>query len=136
MATRLVADELDLDLATLAAALLIIIVIVVDCAGACALGAAALSDGVAVGLGLVEVRRSLVVLIRDLSHFGCVCVFSKKLGISKTKSKGRQREKFDAARGRCRKKKEECKRTGVVNTSRGGGRGGEGKKECRKVMEE
>lgn len=93
MATRLVADKLDLDLATLAAALLILIVIVVDCAGACPLGAAALSDGVAVGLGLVEVRRSLVVLIRDLSHFGCVRVPSKRLGISKTKKEeGREKD--------------------------------------------
>ena len=73
MATRFIADKLNLDFAALAAALLIIIVVVVDCAGAWALGAAALRNSVAITdrLGLLEVgRRSLVVLIRDVGHFG------------------------------------------------------------------
>lgn len=70
MATRLVADELDLDLAALATALLVVIIIVV--VGAGTLHAARVIDGsvaVADVVSLVElVGRGLVVLIRDVGH--------------------------------------------------------------------
>lgn len=71
VSTRLVADELDLNLATLAAALLIIVVLVVGGGlsltlhAAGFLGCAAIADGVrVVKLG----RRGLVVLIGDVGH--------------------------------------------------------------------
>lgn len=71
VSARLVADELDLDLAALAAALLIIVVVVVVGGGTLALDATALRRGAAIadGVRLVEVvGRSLVVLIRDVGH--------------------------------------------------------------------
>lgn len=70
MATRLIADKLDLDLAALTAALLIIVVVVVHDGEAwplstTALGCRAVSDG----LCLVElVGRGLVVLLSDVGH--------------------------------------------------------------------
>lgn len=73
VATRLVADELDLDLATLAAALVVVIIVIFGCAGTGTLDAAILSDaGVAIAdrMRLVELgRRGLVVLISDVGHF-------------------------------------------------------------------
>lgn len=71
VATRLVANELDLDLATFAIALLIIIVVVVWCRSTLSLDTARLGSGVAIanGLGLVEfVGRGLVVLVGDVCH--------------------------------------------------------------------
>ena len=69
MATTLVADELDLDLTTLATALLVVIVVVVGGREPRALGAAALLGAAAPILRLLEVgRRRLVVLIRDVGH--------------------------------------------------------------------
>ena len=69
MATRLVTDELDLNLAALASALLIIIVVVV-CGGALALQAAVLAGGsIAIAMRLVELsRRRLLVLLCDVGH--------------------------------------------------------------------
>ncbi len=72
MAARLVADELDLDLAALAAALLVVVIVVVSRARAGALDAAGLGGGVAVAdrVGVVEVvRRGVVVLVSDVGHF-------------------------------------------------------------------
>ena len=66
VATRLITDELDLNLATLAAAFLIVIIVIVGSAGALALGAAALGD--VAGL-LQVVGRGLVVLIWVFGHF-------------------------------------------------------------------
>lgn len=71
MAARFVADELDLDLTTLAAALLVIVIVIVRSRRALALDAAALVGGTAVAnrLRLVELGgRILVVLVRDVGH--------------------------------------------------------------------
>lgn len=73
VATGLVVDELDLNLATLAAALLVIVIVVVGGAGTLALDASVLSDAAVANLRLVEVgRRGLVVLIGDVGHCGQV----------------------------------------------------------------
>ena len=71
MSARLVVDELDLDLATLAAALaILIVVVVVGGAGTRALDAAILRAGAVPDVRIVEFcRRRLVVLIRDVGHF-------------------------------------------------------------------
>ena len=71
MSARLVANELDLNLATLAAALLVVIIVVVGGAGAGALDAARLSGRVAIAeVAVVEFRgRFYVVLISDVGHF-------------------------------------------------------------------
>jgi len=73
VATRLVADELDLNLATLAAALFVVVVIVVGRARARALDATALCGGIvaiADRMRLVEFGgRRLVVLVGDVGHF-------------------------------------------------------------------
>lgn len=70
VAARLVADELDLNLATLPAALLIIIVVVVGGRRSLALDTARLGGGsTAIALRLFELgRRVLLVLIRDVGH--------------------------------------------------------------------
>lgn len=70
---RLVADELDLNLAALAVALVVVIVVVVGGRGALALDAAGLlgAAGVAVAadrLGVVEVGRRLLVMVGDVGH--------------------------------------------------------------------
>lgn len=71
VATRLVTDELDLNLATLAIALLVIIIIVVGCR-ASALNAATLTSN---WVAIADVRvikfggRRLVVGIGDVGHF-------------------------------------------------------------------
>jgi hypothetical protein len=71
--TRLVADKLDLNLATLAAALVIVvIIIVVGSALALALDTATLGSGGAVAVGIVEIAgRRLVVLVCNVGH----CLF-------------------------------------------------------------
>lgn len=73
VATRLVGDELDLNLATLAATFLIIVVVVVGGdAGSRALGATGVARRVAIAdrVGVVEVvGRSLIVLVGDVGHF-------------------------------------------------------------------
>lgn len=74
MTTRLVADELDLDLAALTATLLVIVVIVVGRARAGALNAAGLANVVVVAVAdsmrVVELGgRGLFVLIGDVGHF-------------------------------------------------------------------
>lgn len=76
VSTRLVADELDLDLATLAVALLVIIVVVVRCAGAGTLNTAAFgSSRGAVASVVIEVGgRRLVVLVRDVGHCVVACI--------------------------------------------------------------
>lgn len=71
MTPRLVADELDLNLAALTAALLVIIVVVVGRRWACALDAAALSGGAAIAdrVRVVKVGgRRLVVLVCNVCH--------------------------------------------------------------------
>lgn len=71
VATRLVADELDLNLATLAIALLIIIVVVVGGRGTLALHTTRFGRGAAIanGLGIVKLGgRGLVVLVGDVCH--------------------------------------------------------------------
>lgn len=70
MTARLVADELDLDLTTLAAALLVVVVVVVGAGrGPLALNAATLLGARIAILRLLEVGwRRLVVLIRDVGH--------------------------------------------------------------------
>jgi hypothetical protein len=73
--TRLVADKLDLNLATLATALLIVVIVVVGGAGAGTFDAATF-DRIAIAdrVRLVEVGRGgLVVLIRDVGHFFSCC---------------------------------------------------------------
>lgn len=74
MATRLIADELDFDLAALAAALLVVIIIVIGRGRAGALNAAGLvvvGIAIAHGMRLVELGgRGLFVLIGDVGHFG------------------------------------------------------------------
>lgn len=69
VAARLVADELDLNLATLAAALLVIVVVVVG-SWARSLDAAALVRvAIAHRVRVVELRgRRLVVLVGDVGH--------------------------------------------------------------------
>lgn len=57
VATRLVADELDFDLAPLATALLVVIIVVVGRARARTLDAAALSGAIADGMRIVELGR-------------------------------------------------------------------------------
>lgn len=72
MTTRLVGDELDLDLATLASALLIIIIVVLGNATTRPLDTAVLSTAVAIadGVGVVEVAGGgLIVLVCDVGHF-------------------------------------------------------------------
>ena len=72
MATRLVGDELDLNLAPLAATLLVIIVVVLSDAGSLTLhptrlgGGSAIADGVAV---VNVVGGGLVVLLGNVGHF-------------------------------------------------------------------
>lgn len=56
MATRLVADELDLNLATLAAALVVIVVLFISRRGALSLDAARVGCAIADGV-VVEVSR-------------------------------------------------------------------------------
>jgi hypothetical protein len=72
VATRLVGDELDLDLATLSATFLIIVVVVVGGdAGSRALRAAGVARRVAIAdsVGVVKVvGRSLIVLVGDVGH--------------------------------------------------------------------
>jgi hypothetical protein len=69
MAARLVADELDLNLATLTAALLIIIVVVVASWRTLALDTARLCGVAIANVLLIELgRRGLVVLICDVGH--------------------------------------------------------------------
>lgn len=70
MPTRLVADKLDLDLATLATALLVVVVvIIVGSALALTLDAATLGGGAAIAVAVVEVAgRLLVVLVGDVGH--------------------------------------------------------------------
>lgn len=72
MATRLVRDELDLDLPPLATGLVIIVVVVVGRRGPLALHAAVLASGVAIPNGvLVEGGgRSRIVLVGDVGHGG------------------------------------------------------------------
>ena len=88
VATRLVADELDLNLATLAAALLVLVILVVGGRGSLALDTARLGgSSVAIAVRLVELgRRGLLVLIRDVGHDGkrdfpeMCCVREKEKG--------------------------------------------------------
>lgn len=71
VAARLVADELDLNLATLAADLILIIVIVIGSGRTLALDATSLGGGRAIAnrVRLVEVGgRGLVVLVGDVCH--------------------------------------------------------------------
>ena len=69
VATRLVGDELDLNLATLASTLLIVVVVIVGHAGTGALDTARLGAAVADGMAVVEiVRRRLVVLVGNVGH--------------------------------------------------------------------
>jgi hypothetical protein len=67
VATRLVADELDLDLATLATALVVVVVVVIRGGLALALDTASL--GGPIGLLVLElIWRGLVVLFSDVGH--------------------------------------------------------------------
>jgi len=69
--TRLVADELDLDLAALASALLVVVVIVVGRARSLALDSAIFASGGAIadGVRVVEIRgRRIFVMIGDVGH--------------------------------------------------------------------
>ncbi len=71
VSARLVADELDLNLAALASALLVIVVVVVGRRSTLALDAARLGWRAAIAnrVGVVEVGgRALVVLIGDVGH--------------------------------------------------------------------
>lgn len=71
VAARLVADELDLNLATLASALFVIVVVVVGRRRALALDAARLGGRAAIAnrVGVVEVAgRALLVLFGDVGH--------------------------------------------------------------------
>lgn len=72
MATRLVRDELDLNLSSLASGLVIVIVVVVGGRGSRTLDAAVLSTGrnrIAIGVALLEsCGRGLLVLIGDVGH--------------------------------------------------------------------
>lgn len=83
--SRLVADELNLNLTTLAATLLVIIIVIVGSAGALALDSTrfggACTCAVADRLRVVELGRGrLVVLIRDVGHFARLALwFHKKL---------------------------------------------------------
>lgn len=72
VATRLVRDELDLNLAALAATLFVVIIIVVGRRRTLAFDAARLGGAaVAYRVGVVNVlRRRLVVLVGDVGH-GC-----------------------------------------------------------------
>ncbi len=84
MATRLVRDELDLNLAALAATLFVIIIVVVGGRRTLALDAARLGGGAAVAyrVGVVNVlRRGLVVLVGDVGH-GCgrLCMHGAGIG--------------------------------------------------------
>jgi hypothetical protein len=93
VATRLVGNELDLNLATLTATLLIIVVIVISDAVAWSLDAAALGTVVAIadGVRVVQVASGgLVVLISNIGH--CLCLrrataWSVCDGITKEKPK-------------------------------------------------
>lgn len=68
MATRLVGNEFDLDLATLAAALLVVVVIAAS-RGTRAFDTARNIAGGAIASVIVEIGRGgLVVLIRDVGH--------------------------------------------------------------------
>lgn len=73
MAARLVADELDLNLATLTAALLVIVIVVVGSARSGALDATRLSgDRVSIADRVRVVKLGwggLVVLVSDVGHF-------------------------------------------------------------------
>lgn len=76
VATRLVADELDLNLAALAAALLVIIIVVVGGRSALSLDAATLSCGsIAIaGVGVVDLSGRGLVVLGDVGHddgLGC-----------------------------------------------------------------
>ena len=72
MATRLVGDELDLDLPALATRLIIIIVVVVGGRGTLALDTTVLAGRIAIPDGVVvEGRRGgRVVLVGDVGHGG------------------------------------------------------------------
>jgi hypothetical protein len=79
VATRLVTDELDLDLSTLAAGLLVIVIVILGSCSARALSATSqLRDvgrggsAIADGVGVVEVGGGgLVVLVGDVCHGVC-----------------------------------------------------------------
>jgi hypothetical protein len=81
VSTRLIADELDLNLASLAAALLVIVIVVVG-TRTLALDAAGLGgDGISIAVRLVQVGgRCLIVLVGDVGHF---CQLSTLQGGSK-----------------------------------------------------
>ena len=69
VATRLVGDELNFDLATLASALLVVVVVVVCYTRAGALDTTRLGAAVADGMAIVKVvGRRLVVLVGDVGH--------------------------------------------------------------------
>jgi len=72
---RLVGDELDLNLSSLASGLIVVVVIVVGSRGSLTFDAARLAHRIAVSGGvLVEGRwRSLVVLVGDVGHCGKIC---------------------------------------------------------------
>lgn len=69
MAARLVGDELNLNLATLASTLLVIVIVVVGNTRAGALDTARLGAAIADSMAVVEiVGRRLVVLVGNVGH--------------------------------------------------------------------
>ena len=71
MATRLVCDELDLDLSSLATGLVIIIVVVVGGRGTLTLDAAALNCTIAYSM-VVETGWGTFVVVGDIGHGGII----------------------------------------------------------------
>lgn len=71
VSTRLIGDELDLNLSSLAAALLVVVVIVIV-GWALAFGAATLAWSAIAGVVVKLSRRGLVVLVCDVGHFGLI----------------------------------------------------------------
>jgi hypothetical protein len=75
VSTRLISDELDLNLSTLAAGLIIVIIVVVCGGWSLALDATVIADRIAVSDGmLIEGGgRTLVVLVGDVGHYDELC---------------------------------------------------------------
>jgi len=75
VSTRLVSDELDLNLSTLATGLIIVIIVVVGSRWSLALDATVIADRITISDGMfVEGGgRTLVVLIGDVGHYDKFC---------------------------------------------------------------
>lgn len=75
MSTRLVSDELNLNLSTLATGLIIVIIVVVGGRWSLAFDAAVIADRIAIsdGMFIEGGGRTLVVLIGDVGHYDKFC---------------------------------------------------------------